>query len=115
MARLVLVVEVIDWFDDAAAEELSPQAIDGARAKKGLSAAGDPFGQGDARAGLRLPVGLFSSRNMALAIFLVSAMAISRRSTVSVSGANRPSPCRSMPAKKAAWFQNCSRLQLANG
>src|SRR5262249_12605234 len=55
MARGVFVVEVVHRVHYADAEEVPPEAVDGGAGEVGVVRRRDPFGQGDAGAGARLP------------------------------------------------------------
>ena len=64
--RLVLVVEVIDWLDDAQAEKVRPHAVGSRPREVGIVRGSHPVGEGDARADLVLPARLAAVEEVGL-------------------------------------------------
>ena len=112
-------VEVIDRFDQADAEESSPDAVDDGSGEIRVIGRGDPLGQNLARVGAGTPGRRGTVEVRRGDDFLGPRdRQLPARGGITVVGATATSfsgPWGGTSAKKAARLQNCSRFQLANG
>ncbi len=116
MARwVVLGTEAVHGVDQADAEEVMPQAIDGGPGEPGIVAAGDPLGQRLTRCDGSLPVRFAPVREAGLHPGVRTAYPDAGRPRIlraRCHDIDRVAFFSRRPVKNAAYSQNCVRFQL---